>query len=97
MDKPIAWRAYSKYLKDKGYSEYSEAGNQSTTYNYPIIVERICKKENFANLDELGENIIAVLEKYGPNGSESEYGNQSHGGNLKALKLFKEFYIHFDA
>ena len=97
MDKTIAWRAYSKYLRDKGYSEESKKGNPSTTYDYPTKVERICKKEGFANLDDLGEHINEIIQKYGQNGTEAKYGEQSHGGILKSLELFREFYICFDS
>ena len=97
MDKSIAWRAYSRYLRDKGYSEESKTGNQSTTYDYPNRIDRICKREGFSTWDELGEHIFDVVEKYNVNGVESEYGSQSNGSNLKALKLFIEFYGCFDA
>ena len=97
MDKPIAWRAYSKYLCDKGYSKFSEAGNPSTSYNYPSRVDRICKKEGFPNWDDFGKHILEIIEKYGPDGTEAEYGKQSNGSNFKALQLFYEFYVCFDA
>ena len=74
MNKSIAWRAYSKFLHDKGYSDFSEAGNPSTTYDYPTRVEKICKREGYSNWDEFGEVMPSIIEKYGPNGSESEYG-----------------------
>ena len=95
MAKTIAWRAYSKYLRDKGCSEVSQNDNPSTTYDYPARIDRICRREKFANWDELGEHIVEILEKYDANGTEAEYGNQSHGGNLRALKLFKDFYISY--
>lgn len=97
MNKTIAWRAYSKYLHDKGYSDFSAAGNPSTTYNYPSRVDKICKREGFSNWDEFGRKLLQIIEKYRPNGSESEYGKQSNGSNLKALELFLEFYVCFDA
>lgn len=96
LNKTIAFRAYSKYLKDKGYSEESKNGNPSTVYDYTQRLERICKRENFISLDELGENISEIIKKYSPNGSEAEYGSQSHSSNIKALKLFYEFYNYFD-
>ncbi|MCI6545816.1 MAG: hypothetical protein MR494_05375 [Spirochaetia bacterium] len=70
MDKTIAWRAcaYSKYLRDKGYSEFSDAGNSSTTSDYPIRIDRICRKEGFTNWDDFGEHIFEIIKKYSPNG-----------------------------
>ncbi len=97
MERTIAWRAYSKYLRDKVYSEFSEAGNPSTTYNYPSCVDKICRKEGFSNWDDFGEHIFEIIEKYSHDGTEAEYGNQSNGSNLKALKLFLEFYGCFDS
>ena len=97
MEKTIAWRAYSKYLRDKGYSEFSTAGHPSTAYDYPNRIDRICEIENFSNWDDFGAHIFEIIEKYGPNGSEAMYGNQSNGSNLKALELFLEFYGCFDA
>ena len=97
MEKSIAWRAYSKYLRDRGCSEESETGNPSTTYDYPDRINRICNREGFSTWDDFGEHIFEILKKYEPNGTEAEYGNQSHGSNLKALKLFIEFYAYFDA
>ncbi len=97
MDKTIAWRAYNMYLRDKGYSEKSKSGNLSTTYDYPNRIDRICKREGYDNWDDFGEQIFDILGKYEPNGTEAEYGNQSDGSNLKALKLFLEFYGCFDA
>lgn len=97
MEHTISWRAFSKYLKDNGLSEESESGNQSTTYDYPQRVERILGKEGLKDWDALGEHITELIEKYGPAGPEAEYGRQSHGSNLKALQLFMEFYVCFDA
>lgn len=97
MKRTIAWRAYSKYLRDKGCSEFSDVGNLSTTNNYPYRVDRICRREGFANWDDFGNHIFEIIEKYGPNGIEAEYGNQSNKSNLKALELFLEFYGCFDA
>lgn len=77
MKKTIAWRAFRKYLHDKGYSDESNAGNRSTTSNYPNRIDTICRKEKIATWDE--------------------FGSQSHGSNLKALELFKEFYVVFDS
>ncbi len=96
MNKTIAWRSFSKWLWEKGYSKQSKNGNPSTTYDYPSRIDRIRERENLSSLDELGEHILEFIEKYGENGSESEYGNQSNGSNLKALKLFLEFYKKFD-
>lgn len=96
MDKNIAWRAFSKYLYDKGYSDESKSGNKSTNYDYPSRVERIYKRENLKSFDELGEHITEILNKYDKNGSEAEYGAQSNGSNITALKFFKEFYFDFD-
>lgn len=97
MNRTIAWRAFSKYLHDKGYSDFSENGNPSTTYNYPSRIDTICKRENFSNWDELGEHFPEILDKYSKSGCEEDYGKQSHGSNLKALQLFVEFYGCFDA
>lgn len=97
MDKTIAWRAYSKYLHDKGYSDFSENGNPSTTYNYPSRVDKVCKDENYSDWDELGENINKVIVKYSTGGECEEKGSQSHGSTLKALELFREFYVVFDS
>lgn len=97
MNKTIAWRAFSKYLHDKGKSDFSESGNPSTTTDYPNRINTICKNENFSSWEELGDNILQILEKYGSNGSKSEIGNQSNGTVIKALELFREFYITFDA
>lgn len=97
MEKTIAWCAYSKYLRDKGYSDFSEKGNPSTTYNYPSRVDKVCKDENYSDWDELGENINKVIEKYSIGGECEEKGSQSHGSTLKALELFREFYVVFDS
>ncbi|MBR5966621.1 MAG: hypothetical protein IK015_10950 [Treponema sp.] len=92
MGKTIAWRAFSKFLHDKGYSDVTKRGNPSTTYDYPSRINRICEREKFSNWDDFGEHIFEIFEKYSPNGAEAEYGNQSNGSNLKALELFKDFY-----
>ena len=97
MDKSIAWRAFSKYLRDKGYSEESKNKNPSTTYDYPCRVDRICKNEGFSNWDEFGNKIFEILEKYGKDGDKADLGKQSNGSNLKALELFRDFYYCFDA
>lgn len=97
MEKTIAWRAFRKYLHDKGYSDESKAGNKSTTSNYPDCINIICKKEKIATWDEFGEQINNIIKKYSAGGQEEKYGSQSHGSNLKALELFKEFYIVFDS
>ena len=93
--KSIAWRAFSKFLKEKGYSEITKSGNKSTTYDYPSRIERICKREKFESWELLGEQILDVVKKYSLGGAEEKYGAQSNGSNLKALELFQEFYISF--
>lgn len=97
MQKSIAWRAYKKYLHDNGRSNETPKGNRSTTSDYPDRVDRICRKEGFSNWDDFGEHIFGILSKYEKGGTEEEYGQQSHGSNLKALQLFVEFYGCFDA
>lgn len=97
MGKTIAWRAYSKYLHDKGYSDFSDVGNPSTTHNYPNRVDKICRDEGYLNWDDFAQNLNEIIKKYSPGGEKAEYGQQSNGSNLKALKLFLEFYIYFDA
>lgn len=97
MKKTIAWRAFRKYLHDKGYSDESNAGNRSTTSNYPNRIDRICRKEKIATWDEFGEQINNIIKKYSAGGQEKIFGSQSHGSNLKALELFKEFYVVFDS
>lgn len=97
MKKTIAWRAFRKYLHDKGYSYESNAGNRSTTSNYPNRIDTICRKEKIATWDEFGEQINNIIKKYSAGGQEKIFGSQSHGSNLKALELFKEFYVVFDS
>ena len=82
----IARRAYRKFLLEKGCEE-------STADDYPVRVDGICKREGFNSWDELGLNIISMLEKYGKDGEEAEHGEKSNGSNYQALKLFAEFYI----
>lgn len=97
MNKTIAWRAFSKYLHDKGYSDFSENGNPSTTYNYSSRVDKVCKDEGFSNWDDFALHINDIIAEYGESGIKSEIGAQSHGSVLKALELFREFYVVFDA
>ncbi len=97
MDKSIAWRAFNMYLREKGCSEESKKGNPSTVYDYPNRIDRICKREGYSNWDDFGDHIFEIIKKYDENGCEAEYGKQSDGSNLNALKLFLEFYGCFDA
>ena len=60
-------------------------------------MDKVCKDENYSDWDELGENINKVIEKYSIGGECEEKGSQSHGSTLKALELFREFYVVFDS
>ena len=66
MKKTIAWRAFRKYLHDKGYSDESNAGNRSTTSNYPNRIDTICRKEKIATWDEFGEQINNIIKNIVP-------------------------------
>ena len=89
----IAEHAFAKFLKEQGCSDVTPSGNDSTISDYVNRLKRICINEGFLTFDELAINITHILKKYSANGSESEYGQQSNGSNIKALKFFEEFII----
>lgn len=45
----------------------------------------------------LESKLTILSKKYSAGGQEKIFGSQSHGSNLKALELFKEFYVVFDS
>ena len=89
----IAEHAFAKFLREKGCSDVTPYGKDSTIPDYIDRLRRICTKEGFSTFDELAINITHIVKKYSSNGSESEYGQQSNGSNIKALQFFEEFII----
>lgn len=81
---------FKNFLIKKGYSEFTPTGNPSTVYDYIKRVEKICNRENIS-IYSLSKDISFYVDKYGPAGSESEFGKRSHNAFISALKRFEEF------
>lgn len=82
---------FKDFLKDQGYSEFTQSGNPSTVYDYSKRVEEIREREGLENLDELANNIDKLVNKYDENGLERAFGEKSHRAYINALKRFQEF------
>ena len=81
---------FKNYLIQEGYSEFTPSGKPSTVYDYMKRVEKICAKEKITT-GKLVENINFYLDKYGPNGNESEFGKRSHNAFISALRKFESY------
>lgn len=81
---------FKRFLIQKGYSEYTPSGNPSTVYDYMMRVQRICERERIS-INQLADNISLYVKKYDTFGVDKEYGKQSHGAYINALKRFEEF------
>ena len=78
------------YLIQKGYSEFTPAGNRSTVYDYVNRVDKILERERIS-IFKLAENIDFYVRKYDFDGIEAEYGNEGHRAVINALKRFQDF------
>lgn len=81
---------FRKYLKDKGYTEYTPSGNRSTIFDYSRWIEKICEREHIS-LEELNNNIVYYVAKYDIGGPEEEFGTKQHDAAKNALKRYKEY------
>jgi hypothetical protein len=81
---------FKKYLIEKGYSEFTPSGNQSTVYDYTKRIERICERENIS-IQKLADNIGRYVQKYDTFGSDADFGKRSHNAYISALKRFETF------
>ena len=81
---------FKRYLIEQGYSEFTPSGNPSTVYDYVQRIKKICDRENIT-VKILAENINFYVDKYGPVGSESEFGKRSHSAFINALRRFENF------
>lgn len=78
------------YLIQKGYKEFTPAGNRSTVYDYVNRVDKILERERIS-IFKLAENIDFYVRKYDSDGIEAEYGKEGHRAVINALKRFQEF------
>ena len=81
---------FQNYLTQQGYSEFTPSGKPSTVYDYSKRVKKICDRENIT-CESLAENISFYPDKYGPTGSEAEFGRRSHNAFISALRKFEDF------
>lgn len=91
MIKTITEKDFEEYLRKKRYSERTKSGNQSTVYDYPKRIKKICEREDLQSLNELAEKIHTIVQKYDKNGEEAAYGARSNSAYINALKRFQEF------
>lgn len=78
------------YLIQKGYTEFTPTGNNSTVYDYVNRVRNILDREKIS-IQNLATNIDSYVEKYDVDGKESEYGKRGHNSVINALKRFQDF------
>lgn len=81
---------FKRFLILNGYSKFTPLGHPSTVYDYTKRIGKICKRESIS-INQLADNISVYVEKYGPLGSEAEFGKKSHNAYICALKRFQEF------
>jgi hypothetical protein len=81
---------YAKYLKERGYAEYTPSGRPSTVYNYCVWLDRLCQWENI-DWHELSDNIDIIVGLYDVGGEKEEDGKKGNKTVINALKRFSEF------
>lgn len=84
---------YESWLIRNGYSEWTFAGNPSTTHHYAYWVERVMKQENLDGWCELAEKIQDIIHKFGKFGIMKKFGNKGHSTVINALQRFLEYLI----
>ena len=81
---------FTQWLIEKGYPEFTPAGNRSTARDYPFRVEQVCENENLS-WDALAAQIDSVIPAYDRGGVKEAKGNQSNRSVINALKRYREF------
>lgn len=81
---------FYQYLVKKGFSDRTPTGNQSTTYDYPKRIERVCKEESLS-WERLLTGIDEIVVKYDKGGVKEELGKQSKSAVINALKQYQLF------
>lgn len=89
-DKLTIQDKFKKYLKNRGYKEFSSCGNQSTVYDYIKRIDKVCGVENYS-WHELANAIHKIIPLYDIGGEKEDIGNKSHRSVINALKRFQEF------
>lgn len=85
---------FKKYLKENGFKEFSEAGNETTIHSYIYWIERVMQIENIETWSELTEHIQLLLRKYGEYGEMKQFGKEAHSTVINALNRFMEYLLN---
>jgi hypothetical protein len=64
--------------------------NPSTVYDYPKRIDKVCERENLT-WEESAKDIEKIVIQYDVTGCNEQFGRQSHGAVINALKRFQEF------
>ena len=82
---------FKNWLIQKGYSEFSGAGNPGTVYDYCKRVSRVIENEKLGSWEKLADNIGYFVKIYGPDGAKKKEGEKSHRSVINALCAFERF------
>ena len=83
--------AFTAYLIERGYKQFTDTGKNSTVYDYVKRIEKIMMWESYDSWNDVVDNIEHLCTLYGPGGAKEEYGKKSHNAVICALLRFKEF------
>lgn len=92
QQKSIAQLAFEFYLKNKGCSEYTEDGNESTVFDYSRRIMRICKEEGYDSLDSFVISLVKNIRSLNEGAAELPGGTKIDKNDKSALNKFVEFY-----
>ena len=82
--------AYEAYLIEKGYSEITPGGSDSTVPQYVKAVDDVVSKEHLT-WSSLPSHISDIVALYGEGGAKESDGNYHHKTVINALRRFEEF------
>ena len=82
--------SFGRFLVDRGYKEWTLAGNPSTVYDYVKRIDKVCEWEG-CSWETLSARIDSVVADYDVGGRNQYRGATSHNAVISALKQFRLF------
>ena len=84
---------FERWLIKHGYSNWTSAGNPSTTHQYAYWVERVMDQEGYKGYSSFAEDIQIIITKYGDYGPMKKFGDKGHKIVINALQRFFNYLL----
>lgn len=83
---------FVKWLREKGYKEYTDDGLPSTIIQYCYAIERVMEKELIDSMSHLTFFVRYIIRNYRTSTKERKYWKTTYEETVRALEVF-EWYL----